>query len=188
MNLNSSSSSKGMKAHAFLSPSRYHWVRYSPDKLRESYLNYRRTRLGTQLHELAEQLIQLNVRLPDNGSSLNSFVNDAIRLRLEPEQLLYYNEWCFGTADAIGISNGVLTIHDLKTGRSPGSFDQLMIYAALYVLIEGIRPPETVLRIYHNGEIHEYLPKTDEILEFTEAIELATRIIKEADTEPLLAL
>jgi hypothetical protein len=67
---------------------------------------------------------------------------------------LHYSENCFGTADAISFENGILRIHDLKTGVHPGHFNQLLIYAALFFLEYGeklkIRPDdvEMIFRIY----------------------------------------
>lgn len=38
---------------------------------------------------------------------------------MTPEQVLYYSENCFGTADTISFDNKTLRIHDLKTGAVP---------------------------------------------------------------------
>ena len=168
--------------HAFLSPSRHYWINYSPDKLVSTYENYRKVQLGTQYHSLAEKLISLAVRLPNTSATFNSFVNDAIGFRMKPEVVLYFSEHCYGTADAISFHDGILRIHDLKTGSSPGSINQLLIYAGLFFLDYGVDPrdiKEIWLRIYQNEEILEYNPQVNDILDIVEKIKEANRIIEE---------
>jgi hypothetical protein len=74
---------------------------------------------------------------------------------MRPEQVLYYTNNCFGTADAIIFSNNLLRIHDLKTGITPASMNQLYIYDALFCLEYDIKPGEIKIenRIYQNDEI-----------------------------------
>ena len=72
--------------------------------------------------------------LPRNKDTVNMFVNDAIGFKMTSEQPLYYNGFCFGTADAIEYRRNILRIHDLKTGETEGKMDQLKIYAALFCL------------------------------------------------------
>jgi hypothetical protein len=50
---------------------------------------------------------------------------------MTPEQILFYSENCFGTADAISFRYNKLRISDLKTGVIKGSVHQLEVYAAL---------------------------------------------------------
>lgn len=52
---------------------------------------------------------------------------------MTPEQILYYSDRWFGTADSIAFDKNMLRIHDLKTGRRPAKMEQLMVYAALFV-------------------------------------------------------
>ena len=120
--------------HAFLSPSQPHWLRYSDEKLAERFINARAVERGTELHQLAHDLIRLNVMLPRTKTSLNMFVNDAIGYKMASEQPLYYHRFCYGTADAIDYKRNHLRIHDLKTGETEGKMDQLKIYAALFCL------------------------------------------------------
>lgn len=120
--------------HAFLSPSQPHWLRYSDEKLVERYLNQQAVERGTALHQLAHDLVELNVMLPRSKTSLNMFVNDAIGFKMSPEQPLYYHGFCFGTTDAIQYKRNYLRIHDLKTGENEGKMDQLRVYAALFCL------------------------------------------------------
>ena len=113
--------------HAFLSPSQYHWVNYSPEKLEERYYSSEATKRGTELHAYAAAAIKLNRRQPRSKSSdsVSMFINDAIGYSMTPEQPLYYSEYCFGTADAISFWKNKLRIHDLKTGVTPASMMQL---------------------------------------------------------------
>jgi hypothetical protein len=93
------------------------------------------------------------------------FVNDAIGFKMTPEQVLYYSDNCFGTADAIVFRNNVLRIHDLKTGVMPAHIEQLMVYAALFCLEYRIRPGdiEIELRIYQSNEIVIMKPTAEDI-------------------------
>jgi hypothetical protein len=74
------------------------------------------------------------------------------------EQVLYYSENCFGTADTICFRYKTLRIHDLKTGVWPASVHQLEIYAALFCLEYGIDPFDIKmeLRIYQSNEVIVY--------------------------------
>ncbi len=180
MNWKSYSHLKG--THAFLSPSKYHWLNYSPEKLITAYENHRRIKLGTRYHKVAEDLISLYIRLPNTAESLNSFVNDAIGFQMKPEVVLYYSMNCYGTADAVSFHVGVLRIHDLKTGKAPASMQQLMVYAGLFVLNYSIDPRELkkiILRIYQNGEILEARPEPSEIMYVAEQIKHSDEIIND---------
>ena len=105
--------------HAFLSASKYSWINYDPDKLAVVYTNFMATQKGTELHEFAAKCIELGQKLPRSKKTLNNYVNDAIGFRMTPEQVLYYSDNCFGTADAICFRDDILRIHDLKTGAIP---------------------------------------------------------------------
>ena len=151
--------------HAFLSPSNYHWLNYDEEKLARVYLNSLAIQRGTELHAFAAEAIRLRQRLPKSKKSLNSYVNDAIAYRLSYEQPLYFSENCFGTADSISFNRDLLRIHDLKTGNTPASMNQLMIYAALFCLEYNKQPNDihTELRIYQNDEIQICEPDSDSI-------------------------
>lgn len=131
MNFNKHSNLEGQ--HAFLGASKYHWINYSEDKVAEAYSKFLATQKGTVLHAFAAQCISLGQKLPKSQKTLNMYVNDAIGFKMTPEQVLYYSDNCFGTADAILFRNGLLRIHDLKTGQIPAHMEQLEIYAALFV-------------------------------------------------------
>lgn len=153
--------------HAFLGASKYHWLNYDDDKLVQSYLNSLAVQKGTELHELACQLIRLGVKLPKSKSTLNQYVNDAIAYRLTPEQPLYFSRNCFGTADAISFNekDRFLRIHDLKTGVTPAHMEQLEIYAALFCLEYHQQPTDLgmELRIYQNNEVLIHSPRGENI-------------------------
>lgn len=158
--------------HAFLSASNYHWLNYSDDKLDYAFTTHMAARRGTELHELAYRCIRLGVRLPDLPLTMNLYVNDAIGFRMTPEQLLYYSDNCYGTADTIAFRKDRLQIHDLKTGVNKTSENQLYVYAALFCLEYGEKPHkiETELRIYQNDEVRVYEGDPEMILHIMEKI------------------
>lgn len=171
--------------HAFLGASNYHWLNYSDEKVAETYANMLAKQKGTVLHEFAAQCIRLGQKLPKSQKTLNMYVNDAIGYKMKPEQILYYSDNCFGTADTISFRNDFLRIHDFKSGVTPASMKQLMIYTALFCLEYGIKPGEieTELRIYQNNEIVIHKPAADEILPIQDKIIRFDRIINIIKTE-----
>jgi hypothetical protein len=173
--------------HAFLGASKYSWLNYDADKLRESYLNAQARYRGTQLHELASNLIKLGVKLPATHQTLNMFVNDAIGYRMQSEQILYFSDNCFGTADAISYKekNKKLRIHDLKTGTTPASMKQLYIYTALFCLEYAMDPHDMdiELRIYQSDDIEKCIPETTDILQVMQQIRSFDLILKELREE-----
>ena len=161
--------------HAFLGASQYHWINYDDGKLVDAYTRRQATLRGTVLHAFAADCIRLGQKLPDIQQTLNMYVNDAVGFKMTPEQILYYSENCFGTADAICFRNNMLRIHDLKTGFTPAHIEQLMIYAALFCLEYHKKPSEIdiELRLYQSNEvlIHEatvedIVPIMDKIITF----------------------
>jgi hypothetical protein len=140
--------------HAFLSPSGYHWINYSPDRLVERWYSAQAGAFGTMQHEYACNEIKAG-RLSDLPGTVGLYINDAINHRMETEQILFYSENCFGTADAISYSRRLLRIFDLKTGMFPGSVHQLEVYAALFCLEYAHNPFEIdiELRLYHDSEV-----------------------------------
>lgn len=120
--------------HAFMSPSGFHWINYTEDKLVERYLNSKAVEMGTRLHQYACDAINLNRMQPRSHDTVAMFVNDAIGYKMTPEQPLFYSWQCFGTADAISYKKNFLRIHDLKTGKIEAHMEQLRIYAALFCL------------------------------------------------------
>ena len=183
MNFNKHYSLEGK--HAFLGASKYHWVNYDNDKLAESFLRQQATMKGTILHDFAAQCITLGQKLPKSQKTLNMYVNDAIGFKMQPEQVLYYSDNCFGTADAIIFRNNLLRIHDLKTGVTPAHMEQLEIYAALFCLEYNKKPGEIEmeLRIYQNNEIVVHHPKEDDILLIMDKIVTFDKIIDKLKME-----
>lgn len=158
--------------HAFLSPSNYHWINYDEDKLDRVYLNNMTARRGQELHEFAREAIRLGVRLPQSRKTLNLYVNDAIGYKMTPEQILYYSDNCYGTADTICFRRNKLRIHDLKNGVIEASVHQLEVYAALFCLEYGFKPfaIEIELRIYQNDEVRIFEPDPDDIFHIIDKI------------------
>lgn len=152
-------------AHAFLSASKYHWINYDREKLIETYSNFQSAQKGTELHDIASKLIDNRIKLPRKDKTLNLYVNDGIRYKMRTEQPLVYSLNCFGTADAICFRKKHLQIHDLKTGSTPASMNQLEIYAALFCLEYDQSPEDisTELRIYQNNEVLIHSPEPAEI-------------------------
>lgn len=169
--------------HAFLSASQYHWLNYTDDILIDRYRKSFAQDIGTVMHEVASNLIKSGTKINRQDkhlvdyimainkipkTSYNSnfilnvlvpFVNDAIGFRMDSEIILFYDYLSYGTSDAIKYSDikRQLRIHDLKTGESPASFKQLIVYAALFYLEYRIDPyeNETRLRLYQNLNLDE---------------------------------
>lgn len=177
MNFNNHSKFEGQ--HAFLSASKYHWINYDNDKIAQSYSNFMAAQKGTILHEFAAQCIELGQKLPSSKKTLNRYVNDAIGFKMIPEQILFYSENCFGTADSISFRDNLLRIHDLKTGAIPAHMEQLEIYAALFCLEYDIRPAniDMELRIYQNDEILYHNPTAEDIVPIIDKIITFDKVI-----------
>lgn len=179
MNFNTHSRLEGQ--HAFLSASNYHWINYDEEKLVSTFSRYRAAQRGTEFHALACELIRLGVKLPKTNKTLNLYVNDAIGFKMQTEQILYYSDNCFGTTDAIGFKSNFLRIHDLKTGTTSASINQLLVYVALFCLEYNIKPTdiESELRLYQSDEVQVHYPEPekvlgimDKIIQFDKRIEL----------------
>lgn len=178
MNFNRHSGLNGR--HAFLSPSNYHWLGYNDQKLEARFHSVMAARRGTDLHELAHESIRLRVKLAASNRALAKYVADGIGYNMNCEQILYFSDNCFGTADTISFRRNKLRIHDLKTGVSNTSEKQLEVYAAIFCLEYQISPfdIEIELRIYQRDEVRPYFPVPEaiasimeKIIEFDEQIE-----------------
>lgn len=170
MIFNSHSAVAGL--HAFLSPSKYHWIKYDEDKLDRVFTQAEAARRGNELHALAHQMIRLGVRPKSSPTTFNMYVNDAIGYRMTPEQILYFTPNCFGQCDAISFRQNKLRIHDLKTGVTQTSFHQLEIYMALFCLEYRVNPfkIEAELRIYQLDEMRPHIPDPDDIMHIQDKI------------------
>lgn len=171
--------------HAFLGASKYHWINYDEEKLVNTYTALMAAQKGTMIHDFAAKAIQLGQKLPRAHKTLNMYVNDAIGYKMTPEQILYYSNNCFGTADAVCFRNNFLRIHDLKTGTTPVHMEQLLIYAALFCLEYGVRPGsiETELRIYWMDDVIVLNPTVEDIAPIMDKIVTFDNIITELRKE-----
>lgn len=151
--------------HAFLSASNSSWLRYTDDKLVARYDVWQNAVRGTKLHELAKMAIDMGVKFADTQQTINMYVNDAIGFKMRTEQVLYYSDNCFGTADTISFRRRFLRIHDLKTGLHTAKMEQLVVYSALFCLEYRIKPKDIdiELRIYQNDDVVVYTPDNEEI-------------------------
>ena len=183
MNFNKHSLFEGQ--HAFLGASKYHWINYDESKLVESYSNYMAAQRGTELHEFAAQCIRLGQKLPKSQKTLNMYVNDAIGFRMTPEQVLFYSENCFGTADSIAFNKDFLRIHDYKSGVTPAKMEQLMIYAALFCLEYRKRPGDIgmELRLYQSDDIIVANPTAEDIAPIIDKIVSFDKLITKLKSE-----
>lgn len=163
MNFNKHSDLNGI--HSFLSPSQYHWLNYTPEKLVSVYRNQKAKEEGTILHDFASIAIQKRLKQANQRKALNMFVNDSIGYKMISEQVLFYSFNSFGTADAIGFKDNLLRIFDLKTGITKPSFKQLDVYAALFCLEYGVDPTtiEVEERIYQGNGFEVNIPDADYI-------------------------
>lgn len=178
MNFNIHSKYEGQ--HSVLSASSHYWTNYSPEKFAETYIRLMAKEKGTKLHAFAAEAIKLGIKLPKTAKTLNMYVNDAIGFRMIPEQILYYSDNAFGTADAISFRNNLLRIHDLKTGETKASMKQLEIYMAYFCLEYKYKPDQidAELRIYQNNEAVVANPHPDDIFEIMEKIIEFDKIIE----------
>ena len=173
--------------HAFLSASQSAWTNYEDDKLEAVFRKAEAAKRGTELHDLAANCIRLGVRMPRNSQTLNLYINDAIGFRMTPEQVLFYSDNCFGTADAVSFRNNTLRIHDLKTGVTPAGMRQLEVYAAMFCLEYRYKPPtiKTELRIYQNDEVKVYEPDPGDIISIMDTIVRSDNIIRSIQAEEM---
>ena len=174
--------------HAFLGASKYHWINYDDEKVANAFKNFMAVQRGTELHEFAATCIRLRQKLPRTDKTLNMYVNDAIDFAMTPEQVLFYSENCFGTADAICFRNNWLRIHDFKSGVTPTHMEQLMIYAALFCLEYKYKPGDIKmeLRIYQNNEKMIFNPTAEDIGPIIDRIIISDRIIKRIKEEEVI--
>lgn len=172
--------------HAFLSPSQHHWINYTPERLVERWTASQAAAYGTLQHEYAHREIEAG-NLSSLVGTVGLYINDAIKYRMTCEQILYYSENCFGTADTISFKYNVLRIHDLKTGIYPGSVHQLEIYAALFCL-EYNKEPSSIkieLRIYQDNQVIVYEADPEDILFIMGRIQEFDKIITYQKMEEL---
>ena len=171
--------------HAPFSPSQASWLRYDDEKALEVYTNKKASEMGTRLHEWAKKTIDLGLKQPRSKKTIYSYVNDAIGFKMDTEVVLFYSERFFGTADAISFRDGILRIHDLKTGKIPAHIEQLEIYAALFCLEYKVKPGDIdmELRIYQNDEILYHNPTAEDIIKIMDKIVHLNKLLEKLDEE-----
>lgn len=174
--------------HAPFAASQSAWLRYDDQKAIDVYLNKKAAEMGSKLHDWAKRTIDLGIKQPRSKKTIYSYVNDAIGYKMSTEVVLYYSERFFGTADAICFRNGVLRIHDLKTGSSgkiDNHMEQLMVYAALFCLEYKVKPGEIEmeLRVYKNDEVLVFNPTAEDILPIMDKIIHLNKLLQQIDKE-----
>ncbi len=171
--------------HAPFSPSQSSWLRYDDDKTVQVFRNQKAAEMGTRLHQWAKDTIDLGIKQSRSPKTLYAYVNDAIGYRMKTEVVLFYSSRFFGTADAISFRDGLLRIHDLKTGISPVKMEQLEIYAALFCLEYGIKPGNIKfeLRIYQNDEVQIHKPTAEDILPIMDKIVHMDKMLSKIEEE-----
>ena len=174
--------------HAPFSASQSHWLRYDDDKIMEVYLNKKAALMGTRLHAWVKETIDLGIKQPKSKKTIYAYVNDAIGFKMNTEVVLYYSDRFFGTADAISYRNGVLRIHDLKTGKTgkiEDHIEQLEVYAALFCLEYKIKPGEIdmELRVYKCDEVLIHKPTAEDILPIMDKIVHLDKLLMKIDEE-----
>ena len=146
-------------AHAFLSPSSYHWINYDEEKLKFRWKTIRAAMRGVEDHRYAAIAIEENEVQDDETTTLGMYINQCIQYRMHPEVVLYFSPNAYGTVDAIAYRHRRLRISDLKTGVSRTSEHQLEVYAALFCLEYEIDPFSLrgiELRLYKDGRVFLY--------------------------------
>ena len=186
MNFEKHSNLEGL--HAPFSASQSSWLRYDDDKAIEVYLNKQAAVVGTKLHEWAKNTIDLGIKQPRSKKTIYAYVNDAIGFKMSTEVVLYYSNRFFGTADAISFRDGMLRIHDLKTGKSgkiEDHIEQLEVYAALFCLEYKVKPGDIniELRVYKNDEVLYHNPTAEDILPIMDKIIHLNKLLEKIDNE-----
>ena len=171
--------------HAPFSASQSSWLNYDDAKAIEVYNNKKATEMGTRLHDWAKRTIDLGIKQPKSKKTIYAYVNDAIGFKMNTEVVLYYSDRFFGTADAICFRNGILRIHDLKTGKTKVHMEQLMVYAALFCLEYKIKPSDIdiELRIYQSNEVIYANPTAEDIAPIMDKIVHLNKILEKIDYE-----
>lgn len=174
--------------HAPFTASQSSWLRYDDDKIIEVYNNKKAAEMGTRLHAWAAETIQLGLKQPKTKKTICAYVNDAIGYKMDTEVVLYYSDRFFGTADAICFKNGMLRIHDLKTGKVgkiESHMEQLEVYTALFCLEYKVKPSDIKieLRVYKCDEVVVWNPTTEDIVPIMDKIVHLNKLLEKLDRE-----
>ena len=200
--------------HAVLGASKYQWLNYDSDTLMSRIGSHYASEVGTILHDIAKDRIKYRFKLAKSDKknvilellkrgtpsfifdiydfdamydNLMLYVNDAIGFKMQPEVVLCYSEYCFGTTDAIHFQSDkhLLRIHDYKSGITPAHMEQLEIYAALFCLEYKYGPSEidTELRIYQYGDYVVMNPTAEDITPIMDKIVTFNKFITKLKAE-----
>ncbi len=196
--------------HAPFSASQPYWLWQDFETNKKRYISRWIPTVGTVSHAFAKVMIEKKIKLSksdmkmyklyllenkvqcipyyivDNMDlqslflNLIPYINDAIGFRMTPEQILYYSDRWFGTADSISFFDNILRIHDLKTGKIAAKMEQLMVYAALFCLEYRMKPGtiNMELRLYQNNEVIVYNPTAEDILPIMDQIKTQDELFK----------
>ena len=169
--------------HAPFGASKHAWLRYDDEKAIIVYQNLRAAELGTRLHEWAKNTIDLKIKQPRSKKTIYNYINDAIGFGMTTEVVLFYSPYFFGTTDAISFRNNFLRIHDLKTGTTQVSMEQVFIYVALFCLEYKIKPSEIQIecRMYQNDDILIANPDANIIIPIMDKIVHLNKILEYND-------
>ena len=174
--------------HAPFTASQSSWLRYDDDKIIEVYANKKAAEMGSRLHAWAAETIKLGLKQPKSKKTICAYVNDAIGYKMDTEVVLFYSDRFFGTADAICFRNGVLRIHDLKTGKIgkiESHMEQVEVYTALFCLEYKIKPRDIKieLRLYKCDEVITWNPTAEDIVPIMDKIVHLDKLLEKIDRE-----
>lgn len=174
--------------HAPFTASQSAWLRYDDNRAIEVYANKKAAAMGTRLHAWAAETIALGLKQPKSKKTICAYVNDAIGFKMDTEVVLFYSERFFGTADAICFRNGVLRIHDLKTGKVgkiEEHMEQLEVYTALFCLEYKVKPSDIhiELRVYKCDEVITWTPTAEDIVPIMDKIIHLDKLLEKIDRE-----
>lgn len=180
--------SKLRGSHSLLSASNYYWINDTDEKFVNRVRSFYAAEQGTKDHDFAALCISRHQLLPSRPkTTLAMYVNDAIGYRMTPECVLRYSDLSYVTADAIAFDERkkILRISDLKTGVTPASMNQLLVYTAYFCLEYHKKPIDisTELRIYQSNEIIYKEPEVDEIVPIMDKIVRFTKILEAIKAE-----
>lgn len=196
--------------HAPFSASQPYWLGKDFESNKERYVSKWIPTVGTVTHAFAEAMIKKRIKLSKsdmkmyklylldnkvqcipyyivecldlNGlfANLIPYINDGIGYHMTPEQVLYYSDRFFGTADTIAFNDNMLRIHDLKAGKLTAKIEQLMVYAALFCLEYNVKPGsiDMELRIYQNCEVIHHEPTAEDILPIMDQIQTQDKLFE----------